>query len=485
MTPSAVVHQIDEYPSSGMTDQVQGGALFRVQADHWSDVAKAGVDFVLASSGVFAVALANAKGEGKSMLYANVALALLFSVMTLLACGNQGLYDGSRKLRYRDQVRAILISAPTVAVLLSGLAYLCSVRPNLMLVLRESGLITTALLLFVRAGKRVTTCRQLKTGTAGVNVLLAGINAATLRLARFMDENPDLGYRVIGFVSDSSTANSRVLGSFEDLSKVARAHFVDEIIVSAQHAYKVLPTIEKLSGLRATLKLIPDVASAIALPSAWEHIDGYPVMTVQRQRVARAPRLIKRLVDIVGSSAGLLLLAPAMGMIAIAIKLDSKGPVLFKSTRVARKARHFTFLKFRTMIVNAEELRGRLLHLNKRDGPFFKIDNDPRITRIGHFLRKYSLDEIPQLWHVLAGDMSLVGPRPHPLVDYSQYELEHLCRLDVPPGLTGLWQVTARKDPSWQKNISLDKQYIENWSLWLDCKIILKTIPAVLFGGGE
>jgi lipopolysaccharide/colanic/teichoic acid biosynthesis glycosyltransferase len=137
------------------------------------------------------------------------------------------------------------------------------------------------------------------------------------------------------------------------------------------------------------------------------------------------------------------------------------------------------------MVANADELKNSLRQHNERQGPFFKISCDPRITRSGRFLRKYSLDELPQFWNVLKGDMSLVGPRPHPLDDFQRYDLDHLRRLEVRPGITGLWQVTARKDPSFQTNMRLDLQYIEGWSVWLDLKILLKTLPAVIQGGGQ
>jgi lipopolysaccharide/colanic/teichoic acid biosynthesis glycosyltransferase len=137
------------------------------------------------------------------------------------------------------------------------------------------------------------------------------------------------------------------------------------------------------------------------------------------------------------------------------------------------------------MVADADAQKENLRCRNERAGPFFKIEDDPRVTRVGRFLRKYSLDELPQLWNVIRGDMSLVGPRPHPLDDYERYDLEHLRRLDVKPGITGLWQVTARQDPSFEKNISLDIAYIENWSLWLDGKILLKTLPAALSGSGR
>jgi len=165
--------------------------------------------------------------------------------------------------------------------------------------------------------------------------------------------------------------------------------------------------------------------------------------------------------------------------------MDSSGPVLYKSKRIGRKGREFRYYKFRTMLSNAEALKASLQHLNERDGVLFKIANDPRITRIGRTLRKYSLDELPQFWNVLKGDMSLVGPRP-PLADeVRQYELEHLRRLDVLPGITGLWQTEARSNPSFGSYIALDIQYVETWNLLLDLKILLRTVAVVFAGSGQ
>jgi len=153
--------------------------------------------------------------------------------------------------------------------------------------------------------------------------------------------------------------------------------------------------------------------------------------------------------------------------------------------RVGLKGRRFRCYKFRTMVADADFQKDKLRSTNDRHGPFFKMENDPRITRLGHWLRKSSLDELPQLWNVLRGDMSLVGPRPHPIDDFERYAIEHLRRLDVSPGLTGLWQVTARSDPSFETSMALDLEYIENWTLGLDLSILVKTLPALLRGEGR
>jgi lipopolysaccharide/colanic/teichoic acid biosynthesis glycosyltransferase len=181
----------------------------------------------------------------------------------------------------------------------------------------------------------------------------------------------------------------------------------------------------------------------------------------------------------------LALTTPFLILLGILIWLDSPGPALYIAERVGRKGRRFQCYKLRTMIVNADLRKDELRAQNEREGPVFKLEDDPRVTRLGRFLRGSSLDELPQLWNVLRGDMSLVGPRPHPVDDYERYSIEHLRRLDVSPGLTGLWQVTARNDPSFETNMALDLEYIENWSLGLDLKILSKTIPAVLRAEGR
>jgi lipopolysaccharide/colanic/teichoic acid biosynthesis glycosyltransferase len=194
--------------------------------------------------------------------------------------------------------------------------------------------------------------------------------------------------------------------------------------------------------------------------------------------------VLKRILDIAATSVALVMLSPVLLAIAIAVRGDSPGPIFYLSERIGKKGRVFRCIKFRTMVSDAERRRADILHMNERDSVLFKITNDPRITRTGHFLRKYSLDELPQLMNVLRGDMSLVGPRPPIASEVKRYELNHLRRLDVVPGVTGLWQVQARQDPSFDSYISLDTAYIENWSLWLDIKILVRTVGVVVSGTG-
>jgi len=195
--------------------------------------------------------------------------------------------------------------------------------------------------------------------------------------------------------------------------------------------------------------------------------------------------LVKRITDLLLSAIGVLLLWPFLLAIALAVKLESAGPVIYASLRVGKKGQKFVCYKFRTMVDGADGLKDFLRPFNERQDPFFKMADDPRVTPLGRFLRKYSLDELPQLWNVLKGDMSLVGPRPHPVDDYARYRSEDHIRLGVKPGITGLWQVIARRDPSFETCMKLDLEYMEHWSLLLDCKILMRTIPTVLSGRGE
>jgi exopolysaccharide biosynthesis polyprenyl glycosylphosphotransferase len=199
----------------------------------------------------------------------------------------------------------------------------------------------------------------------------------------------------------------------------------------------------------------------------------------------RAGLVLKRAMDIVLSAAALLVTAPLFAVIALAIRLDSPGGVLYRGRRMGKKGRTFVCYKFRTMEPDADQKKALLRQRNEREGPFFKIADDPRVTRVGRLLRRYSLDELPQLWNVLRGEMSLVGPRPHPLDDVERYRAEHFRRLEVTPGMTGLWQVAARSDPSFRRSMALDFEYIDRWSLTLDLRILCRTIPVVLQGNGS
>jgi exopolysaccharide biosynthesis polyprenyl glycosylphosphotransferase len=233
------------------------------------------------------------------------------------------------------------------------------------------------------------------------------------------------------------------------------------------------------------LRVVPDLYDGLAWNRPIEYIGQFPTIPLHRGHVPEIGLVIKRAGDILVSLLALVGLFPLLVAIAIVVKLDSRGPIFYTAERIGKKGRVFRCIKFRTMTRDADQRRAEVMHMNEREGLLFKITNDPRITRTGRFLRKYSLDELPQFYNVLRGDMSVVGPRPPLACEVQEYKLSYLRRLDVTPGITGLWQVQSRQDPSFDNYISLDMAYIESWSLWLDLKIMVRTVGVVIQGTGS
>jgi exopolysaccharide biosynthesis polyprenyl glycosylphosphotransferase len=313
------------------------------------------------------------------------------------------------------------------------------------------------------------------------NVLIAGAGELAQDVAEYLSRHKENLRIVKGFLDQNRKSPLKVLGRIEDLAEVARTHFIDEVIVALpQHPELARTAI--LEALRNHLD-VRIVAAHFEPYSPAQH-RPIPILPVHEEPIPEMGLILKRTIDVVFASIGLLVLLPALIMISAIICVDSKGWPFYRGLRVGRKGREFLCYKFRTMSTDADRSKETLRRQNERVGPTFKMANDPRITRVGRFLRRYSLDELPQLWNVLVGDMSLVGPRPHPLDDYRRYGLQHLRRLDVTPGITGLWQVTARQDPSFAKNMELDLEYIDQWSWWMDLRILLRTVRVVLAGTG-
>jgi len=317
-------------------------------------------------------------------------------------------------------------------------------------------------------------------------LLIVGAGGTGRRVAAYVEGHPEAGWRLYGILDDERPLRKGVIGRVSDLARLARTGFVDEVILAAPHDRSLtLQVLHEAKRLRLDVKMVPELFGCATTGYEAERIGDSPLIGLHEERSPAAGLAFKRIVDVAGAGLALMALAPVLAAIAGLIKLDSRGAVLYRAARAGRKGRLFRCYKFRTMVSNADELKAHLRRTNQRSGPFFKIARDPRITRLGHFLRRYSLDELPQLWNVMKGDMSLVGPRPHPVDDFAAYEIEHLARLDVTPGITGLWQVTARRDPSFERGIALDREYIRTWSLGTDMRILLKTVLAVVQGSGD
>ncbi len=322
-------------------------------------------------------------------------------------------------------------------------------------------------------------------GPAKRNVLIIGSQTAGRELASYLRQHPSTGCEVRGFLDDSEALGGDVLGRVNDLAGIARAQFVDEIIMTAPYQREqVSRVVLEAQKSRVALKIMPDLLGLGPESVLLDKVGDLPVLSLHREHLPALPLFLKRAADAALSATLLLLTSPLLALIALLIRLDSPGPVLYRGQRVGKKGRSFLCCKFRSMVGDADQIKDSLRRQNEREGPTFKLACDPRVTRAGRFLRRYSLDELPQLWNVLRGEMSLVGPRPHPLDDFERYAIDHFRRLDVTPGITGLWQVTARNDPSFHRNLKLDLEYIEHWSLWLDVRILFQTVAAVLRGSG-
>ena len=286
--------------------------------------------------------------------------------------------------------------------------------------------------------------------------------------------------------SEAESGDADVIGDMRNCLSLARSLFVDEIFFSVPaDKHLVIGMVEEARIAGIDVRVVPDLYDGLAWNARVEYIGQFPTIPLHRRDFPIGGILMKRVLDITVASIALIVGLPVMLAIAIAVRLDSEGSILYKAQRIGRKGRAFPCFKFRTMVRDADQLKADLEHMNERDGVLFKIAKDPRITRVGRVLRKYSLDELPQFYNVLKGDMSLVGPRPPMAAEVERYDLSHLRRLDVLPGITGLWQVEARQDPSFDSYISLDTAYVENWSLRLDLRILARTVGVVLSGTGS
>jgi exopolysaccharide biosynthesis polyprenyl glycosylphosphotransferase len=326
--------------------------------------------------------------------------------------------------------------------------------------------------------------KGIQAGSLVRNALIVGTGEVAKELAKHLENNPNLGYVIKGFLDDHGN-HPRLLGRHADLYDIVQTHFIDEVFITTPMNRELIKKLTlEAPKYHVNVSVVPDLYDGIGWYTPLGRIGHFPVMVLHREEAHSFQLFVKRVIDITVSAFGLVFLGPIMLAIALFIRFDSSGPILYRARRIGKKGMEFDCLKFRTMQPDADKLLPQLAHLNEREGPLFKMSNDPRITAFGHFLRRYSIDELPQLLNVLRGEMSLVGPRPPELQEYLQYQVEHLRKLEVKPGITGLWQISARQDSSFESYIKFDLEYIENWSVWMDLRIMLRTIPVVLSGTG-
>jgi len=418
--------------------------------------------------------------------------------------GMQGAYRSMRFLALGQLLRLAFVSA--------GLTFLCAGFFLFLLKIDISRSFVMIFCLFSGVGlfvERAVVLSLLRLmrirGKNYRNLLIVGTGAQARSIYLEIARQPELGVRAVGFVEISPQdamveaakepsavydLGARIVATQDTFEAALKRHAVDEVLFTdVFRSFTLVQTLVQIAveeGVRVTLA--GDMFSTEIFQSAVSYFGKIPLIHYEPSpggSVDNAALIVKRLMDIVISAGALVLLSPLLVATALAIKLDSPGPVFFRQRRVGLNGRTFMLYKFRSMINGAEQMLPQLLAQNEMNGPVFKLRHDPRITRVGKFIRRYSIDELPQLLHVLIGDMSLVGPRPPLPEEVERYGRKQRKRLSMRPGLTCIWQVSGRSSiPDFDQWAKLDLEYIDNWSLKKDIELLLKTIPAVLSGAG-
>jgi exopolysaccharide biosynthesis polyprenyl glycosylphosphotransferase len=419
---------------------------------------------------------------------------LLVPAIWVLAFFALRVYDPARALRYLDDVQAVWSAVTWATLVFAGVAYLFF-REFSRLLFVYFYLLDLAFLLGWRAlTQQMLRLRLGRSLAAPRQVLVVGAGAVGQRLGQAIRDYRWTGLELVGYVDDDETkqgttcAGYPVLGALEDVSAVVTRHAIDEIILALppRAQERARHVILALQELPVNVRVVPDVFDMVFIRASVEEFAGIPLIGLREPVIEGPDRVVKRLFDLVVGSLALVLLSPLMLVAALVVRMDSPGPILLRQQRVGEGGRSFQMLKFRTMRVGAETGEQRLGREAIQGPPtFVKQPNDPRMTRVGSVLRRLSIDELPQLFNVLKGDMSLVGPRPELPWLVERYEPWHHKRFAVPQGMTGWWQVNGRSDRAdYALRMEDDLYYIRNWSVWLDLRILLLTIRAVIRGEG-
>jgi exopolysaccharide biosynthesis polyprenyl glycosylphosphotransferase len=428
-------------------------------------------------------------GESAVDFGAYIPVHAMFVALCLLGYQLRGIYSLPRGSSLTREVGAIIGSSAIAAMVVFALASMVRYPASSRLTFIYAWILAVAIGIAGRATIRVARAQLHRAGLGVERVVVVGNNRQARMVMQMLAQQAHLGYRVLGFVDDAvrnDFGRFRALGPTQNLPMLVSQLGVDRVIVSlpaAQHG-DIMWVLDHCRQDGVSYSMVPDLFELRLSHVNLETVSGIPLLAFDETNIAGWNLFVKRALDVTVSAALLLVLAPLFAAVAFAIKLDSPGPVLFRQIRLGRGGMPFTCYKFRSMNERAEDEIGHLLDQNEADGPIFKIRADPRLTHVGQWLRRSSIDELPQLWNVLVGDMSLVGPRPPIPDEVERYEEWHRRRLEVVPGITGLWQVSGRSELSFDEMVMLDLYYIENWSLGLDLQILARTGPAVLAGSG-
>ena len=421
-------------------------------------------------------------------------IGLLLTVILIVAYWLDGVYEFPRGRSWLNEVYRIIRGTTTgVIIMVVGLFFY---RPYFYsrLIFIYAFVLIVFLLGFSRLLKNLVLVQLRERGIGVRRVLIVGAGETGRMVMRTIVAQPELGYQILGFIDDDPEKSNSEIGRFKGLGTIdnlrnliqAEDSNIEEVIITLPWMYhrKIVNIMAQCERQNVTARLVPDLFQMSLSRVEIEDLNGIPLIGIREITFSRWGLIVKRAIDIIASATALIALAPLLGLIALAIMLDSPGPVLFRQTRVGKDGKTFTLHKFRSMRVGAEQEQDKLAERNEATGPLFKMRDDPRLTRVGKILRRFSFDELPQLHNVLRGEMSLVGPRPPLPKEVDEYQEWHKKRLEIAPGLTGLWQVSGRSDLTFDEMVLLDIYYIENWSPALDTIITLRTIPRVIFGDG-
>ncbi len=384
-----------------------------------------------------------------------------------------GLYNLGLKRRFSKEVPKIFLACSMGIMFIVAFIFFKGEYFSSRFIILAAWLVS---IVFVSIGRALIHISELSAYKKGKNlepILILGRDRTTEQIISYLKNNPGVGYQVLDNPKSFSGLEEKWLGRTREINQIIQT---DSLLERSE----VLKIISFCQEHQIVFRYAADIFDSLASNVQMEAINGIPIITLGETALCGWGRIVKRFVDLVGAFLALIFFSPLFLILAIIVKIDSHGPVFVRLKRIGQKNQPFKLYKFRSMIPNAQKFKKELLKNNEREGPLFKMKNDPRITRFGHFLRKTSLDELPQLFNIIKGEMSLVGPRPHEPQEIANYALHHKRLLTIKPGLTGLPQISGRSKLSFEEEAKLDIYYIENWSLLFDLQIILMTVPVIL-----
>ncbi|MFA5270770.1 MAG: sugar transferase [Candidatus Omnitrophota bacterium] len=413
-----------------------------------------------------------------------VFLFVLWGVVLVIFLQSRQLYSTDRSWTISREMWRVFVCVAASSVLAGLMVFILQMKLFSRLIFIDSFLLLFFNLSFWRAIKRIFIRYRISTGFYNLNVLIIGAGKVGLTLAQELEKRHYFGRKIVGFFDTHKTGNvagyNILSGNIEELENLIQKYFIDEVYITIPSQRDLVSRIILIGKITNTsVRVLLDSDTSLFRGIDTVHIGFLNFVKEVNANFHKTDILAKRALDIVVSMVGIIILTPLFIIVGVLIKLDSPGPVFYKSERCGRKGKIFNFYKFRSMVADGDKQKDVLRENSDVPGPVFKMKNDPRVTSYGKFLRMYSLDELPQLLNVFKGDMSLVGPRPPLYNEVEKYDIWHMKRLSIKPGITCLWQVRGRSNLSFYKWVKWDLWYIDNWSFALDLQILYWTIPAV------